>query len=74
MTTLDQLTENESGTIVNIHDEGLAIQLVAMGFLIGESVTLERIAPLRDPIIITSGTNHVSIRKSDAQKIEVRKA
>ena len=59
---------------MKIHNEQLALQLVTMGFLIGELVTLERIAPLKDPLIITSGTNHISIRKSDAKKIEIRKA
>lgn len=70
--TLDLLKENESGTIMKIHDEALAIQLVAMGFLIGEKIRLERFAPLNDPILITSGTSHISIRKSDAQKIEIK--
>ena len=69
--TLDQLPENESGIIKIIHDEHLAIQLLAMGFIIGEQIRVERIAPLNDPIIITSGSNHISIRKSDAKNIEL---
>jgi len=66
-----ELTENETGIIKQINDESLAIQLLAMGFILGEEIKVERIAPLRDPILITSGTNYISIRKSDAQQIEI---
>lgn len=71
--TLDQLNENESGIIQRIHDENLALQLITMGFILGERITVERIAPLKDPILITSGINYISIRKSDAKSIEISK-
>ena len=70
-TTLDQLIENESGIIKKIHDEELAIQMLTMGFILGEKIKVERIAPLKDPILITSGTNYISIRKTDAKNIEI---
>ena len=69
--TLDQLTENETGIINNINDEDLAIQLLAMGFILGGEVKVERIAPLKDPILITSGSNYISIRKNDAKNIDI---
>lgn len=71
--TLDQLKENESGTIMQIGDEGLALQLLTMGFILGEKIKVERIAPLRDPILITSGMNYISIRKADAKQITINK-
>ncbi|HRN40761.1 MAG: FeoA domain-containing protein [Flavobacteriales bacterium] len=71
MATLDQLKENESGIILNISDEQLAVQLLAMGFILGEQVRLERVAPLHDPIIVSSGTNYLSIRKNEAKLIEI---
>lgn len=71
--TLDNLKENEKGIIESISNESLAIQLLAMGFLLGEEVKVERIAPFKDPIIITSGNNHISIRKKDAQQITINK-
>ncbi|MGB0882467.1 MAG: FeoA family protein [Vicingaceae bacterium] len=70
--TLNQLKENQSGIIKQINDETLAIQLLAMGFILGETINIERIAPLGDPILIASGTNYISIRKSDAQQIEIK--
>lgn len=71
--TLDQLSENESAIIESILDKELAVQLFAMGFIVGEEVKLERVAPLNDPILITSGNNHISIRKADAKHVEVKK-
>jgi len=71
--TLDQLKENELGIIKQINDENLAIQLLAMGFILGEEIKVERIAPLKDPILITSGTNYISIRKADAKNMEIEK-
>jgi len=73
VTTLDLLQENETGTIQQIGDESLALQMLTMGFILGEKIKVERIAPLRDPILITSGTNYISIRKSDAKYIEINK-
>lgn len=71
--TLDTLKENDKGIIESISDENLAIQLLAMGFILGEEVKVERIAPLNDPIIITSGNSYISIRKKDAQQITITK-
>ena len=73
-TTLDQLKEAETGTIHQITDDQLALQLLTMGFILGEKITVDRIAPLKDPILITSGTNYISIRKEDAKKINILKA
>lgn len=70
--TLNQLLENQSGIINSINNDSLAIQLLAMGFILGEEIKIERIAPLGDPILISSGTNYISIRKFDAQEIEVK--
>jgi len=70
---LAQLKENESGIIIKINDDNLAIQLLAMGFILGETIKVERIAPLNDPILITSGSNYIGIRKSDAKQIEIDK-
>ena len=71
--SLDQLIENESGIIQQIDDKDLALQLLTMGFILGEKIKVDRIAPLKDPILITSGTNYISIRKADAKKITILK-
>jgi Fe2+ transport system protein FeoA len=71
--TLDELIENESGTIIKIYDIALEEQLLSLGFITGDEIKVERIAPLKDPILITSGLNYISIRKSDAKQIMISK-
>ncbi len=71
--TLNELKENESAQIVQILDEQLEESLLNMGFIVGEDVKLDRIAPLKDPILITSGLNYISIRRDDAKKILIEK-
>ena len=71
---LAQLKENETGIIIKINDDNLAIQLLAMGFILGEKIKVERIAPLKDPILITSGTNYIGIRRADAEQIIIDKS
>lgn len=71
--TLDELKENESAQIVRILDEQLEELMLNMGFIVGEDVKLDRIAPLKDPILITSGLNYISIRNEDAKKIVIEK-
>ena len=73
-TTLDLLLENETGTIQQINDQDLALQLLTMGFILGEKIKVERIAPLKDPILITSGINYICIRKADAKNINILRA
>jgi ferrous iron transport protein A len=69
--TLNQLLENEKGIIKAINEKKLTLQMLSMGFVLGGEVKIERIAPLKDPIIISSGTNSISIRKEDALKVEI---
>lgn len=71
--TLDNLQENEVATIVEINNEELAIKLLSMGFIIGEEINLIRKAPLKDPLIVSCGSNQISIRKKDAKNICIKK-
>jgi ferrous iron transport protein A len=43
-----------------------------MGLVGGETVLVERVAPLGDPIEFFVKGYHVSLRRSDAQHIEVQ--
>ena len=68
--TLDTLKRGSRCIIKGIESD-IAPQLLSMGIIIGEEVEVENIAPLGDPMIISCGSNRVSIRKSDARKIRV---
>ena len=50
---------------------GLRHRLMEMGFVKGETVTVLKNAPLRDPIEYLIMDSHVSLRRSEAEKIEV---
>lgn len=71
--TLDKLIENDSGIIKFISDKHLEQHLLSLGFIKGEEIKVERIAPLKDPMLITSGYNYISIRKADAIFVEIDK-
>jgi Fe2+ transport system protein FeoA len=43
-----------------------------MGLVSGETVVVERIAPLGDPVEFFVKGYHVSLRRDDAQHIEVQ--
>ena len=52
-------------------DAQLTIQLYSMGCVLGEELLIERKAPFGDPIIISVEDSFISLRKSDAQKMQV---
>lgn len=72
--SLDQLKENESGVLDQVSDQDLLLQLMTMGFVIGDEIRLERVAPLNDPILISNQHNSISLRRSSAKKIKLIKA
>ncbi|WP_372712567.1 ferrous iron transport protein A [Ilyobacter sp.] len=71
---LTELKRGEKAKIIRIGKIGdLKKRLVDMGVTSGETIKLERDAPLGDPQqYIIKGTG-IAIRKEDAQNIEVEK-
>ena len=53
-------------------DCGRAGRLAALGFLPGRCVRLSRIAPLGDPISIEMEGQEISLRRSEANLIDVK--
>ena len=74
MKTLKDLSVGESGVIAKVGTTGaLKQRFMDMGITKGTEVTVEKIAPLGDPIEIVIRGYNLSIRKGDAEKIEMRK-
>jgi len=72
---LSQLKVGESGVIVKMNVEGSARQrFLAMGLVKGETVSVERVAPLGDPIDFVVKDYHLSLRKAEAGEILVKPA
>lgn len=69
---LSMLKPGESGKITAICAIGpLRRRLMDMGVLVGEKVTVEKVAPLGDPIEVTIKNYNLSFRKKEAEGIEV---
>ena len=70
---LSSLQVGESGIIVKLNIKGTARQrFMAMGLVRGETITVERVAPLGDPVEFIIKGYHLSVRKSEASQILVQ--
>lgn len=69
---LSDIPTGEKCVIVKVHGHGsFRYRIVEMGFVKGESVTVIKNAPLRDPIEYKLMDSHISLRRSEARLIEV---
>jgi Fe2+ transport system protein FeoA len=71
--TLDVLPIGKSAVITKVGGSGaLRCRLLDMGLIPGTAVSVEKIAPLGDPIELLIRSYSLSLRKEDARKIEVK--
>ena len=72
MKTLRQAKTGETVKIVKLHGEGaIKRRIMDMGLTKGVEVYVRKVAPLGDPIEITVRGYELSLRKADAEMIEV---
>ena len=72
MKTLKSAKVGETVTVVKLHGEGaVKRRIMDMGITKGTPIYLRRIAPLGDPIEVTVRGYELSLRKADAEMIEV---
>ena len=72
MKTLKQARVGDTLKGVKLHGEGaVKRRIMDMGLTKGVEVYIRKVAPLGDPIEVTVRGYELSIRKSDAQMIEV---
>ena len=69
---LSQLALGQEAIIQSIEDQDVYLKLLDLGCLPGELVRLEFIAPFGDPLAIQVAGSTLSLRKSDAQTIQIR--
>ncbi len=73
MKTLKDIKPGESAVIVRLHGEGaVRRRIMDMGITKGAEVFVRKTAPLGDPIEINVRSYELTIRKADAQLIEVQ--
>ena len=72
MKTLRDLKPGQSAVVVKLHGEGaLRRRIMDMGITKGVAVYIRKVAPLGDPVEVTVRGYELSIRKADAEMIEV---
>lgn len=71
--TLGKLKEGDRAVIVSLASGDLSLKLMEMGFLPGEEIFVDKIAPLGDPISVKIGNYLLSLRKEEANAVMVRK-
>ncbi|MBR6101006.1 MAG: ferrous iron transport protein A [Ruminococcus sp.] len=72
MKTLRDIPIGQTAKIVKIHGEGaVRRRIMDMGMTKGTDVTVRKVAPLGDPVEITVRGYELSIRKADAEMVEV---
>ena len=72
MKTLKQVKIGDTVTVVKLHGEGaVKRRIMDMGITRGIEVHVRKVAPLGDPVEVTVRGYELSIRKADAELIEV---
>jgi ferrous iron transport protein A len=72
-TTLNTLTPGQSGLIIRVGGRAaVRRRLLELGLVRGETIAVERVAPLGDPLEFTIKGYHLSLRRRDAANIEVQ--
>lgn len=73
--TLNELKTGSSGIITAVGgDDPLRCRLLDMGLIPHTRVTLQKVAPMGDPIEIRVRGYELTLRVEEAQKIEVKEA
>lgn len=72
MKTLKQAKVGDTVSVVKLHGEGaVKRRIMDMGITRGVDVHVRKVAPLGDPIEVTVRGYELSLRKADAEMIEV---
>ena len=75
MKTLRDAKIGETVTVVKLHGEGaVKRRIMDMGITKGTTVYIRKVAPLGDPVEVTVRNYELSLRKADAEMIEVEEA
>jgi len=72
MNTLRQAKVGQTVKVVKLHGEGaVKRRIMDMGITKGVEVYIRKMAPLGDPVEVTVRGYELSIRKADAEMIEI---
>ena len=73
MKTLKDVPVGSTCTVVKLHGEGaVKRRIMDMGITKGVEILVRKVAPLGDPMELNVRGYELSVRKSDAEQIEVK--
>ena len=73
MKTLREAKIGETVKVVKLHGEGaIKRRIMDMGIAKGTEVYVRKVAPLGDPVEVTVRGYELSLRKADAEMIEIQ--
>ena len=73
MQTLKEVTCDSTVSVVKLHGEGaVRRRIMDMGITRGTQVFVRKVAPFGDPVEVTVRGYELSLRKADAEMIEVQ--
>ncbi len=73
MKTLKDVKVGQTASVVKLHGEGaIRRRIMDMGLTKGVEVRVRKVAPLGDPMELTVRGYELSLRKADAEMIEVQ--
>ena len=73
MKTLKQAKVGDTVTVVKLHGEGaVKRRIMDMGITKGVTVYVRKVAPLGDPVEVNVRGYELSIRKADAEMVEIQ--
>ena len=73
MKTLREAKIGETVKVVKLHGEGaITRRIMDMGITKGTEVYVRKVAPLGDPVEVTVRGYELSLRKADAEMIEIQ--
>lgn len=68
---LSELKPGQEAVIKEFQNNDIFLKLMEMGCVPGESVLMEQVAPLGDPISVSVAGYHLSLRLNEAEHILV---
>ena len=72
MNTLKNVKRGKTVKVIKVHGEGpVRRRIMDMGITKGVEITVRKVAPLGDPIELTVRGYELTLRKADADMIEV---
>lgn len=75
METLKQAKVGDTVKVTKLHGEGaVKRRIMDMGIVKGVEIHVRKVAPLGDPIEVTVRGYELSLRKADAEMIEIERA